>query len=80
MTPYEGARYEGEWIHPDDDDIGRGKAGQPVQHHKYWDLALDSAVSKVPRSEKGPFAVERYVTVDHDSPGWVDGYKIDLGT
>ena len=70
--------YDGGWVEPDDEDKGRGKRGEPVDHHKYWNQALHKAVQKVPTGEKGPFAVNRYVTVDHENPGWVDGYRIAL--
>jgi hypothetical protein len=71
--------YQGDWI--DLDEVDRGKAEEerePVDHHKYWDRALHSARGKVPPGEEGPFRVERYVRMKHHSPGWVDGYRIDL--
>jgi hypothetical protein len=77
MDGYE-ARYQGDWIDPSPEDVERGKAEQPVDHHKYWDLALHNVLQKVERGDKGPFDVHRKMKVDHNSPGWVDGYRVDL--
>jgi hypothetical protein len=80
MSVYEGKTYKGDWIPLDPDDEGPARAEEPIDHHKYWDKALHSARDKVRDGNEGPFRVERWVTIKHGSPGWVDGYRIDLGT
>ena len=74
MSEYE-ARYKGDWVDVDEDDRGRE---QGVDHHKYWDRALDNVVNKVPQDDEGPFEVRKHIRVKHRSPGWVDGYRVDL--
>jgi hypothetical protein len=74
MSEYE-ARYTSGWVEPDEDDKGRE---QGVNHHKYWNRALDKVVETVPRDDVGPFEVTKRIRVNHNSPGWVDGYRVDL--
>ena len=78
MSTDEPETYAGDWIYLDDDDRGPAEREEPIAHHKYWDQALHSARGKVPPGKTGPFRVERYVKIEHGSPGWVDGYRVDL--
>lgn len=68
-------RYNGDWIEPDESDKGRREG---TDHHKYWNKAIDNVVDKVPEGEEGPFDLHRKIRVKHGSPGWVDGYRVDL--
>ena len=76
----DGVTYVGDWIDLDDEDKGPARDEQPIDHHKYWDRALHNVRGKVEPPNEGPFKVERYVRIKHSSPGWVDGYRIDLST
>jgi hypothetical protein len=77
MDGYE-ARYSSRWINPSPEDIERGKNKEPVDHHKYWNLALDDVVNQVPEGDVSEWEVHRRIQVKHRSPGWVDGYRVDL--
>ena len=45
-------------------------------HHKHFNKALQDAVNA--EREEGIFEVTVLVSVKHNSPGWVDGYKVIL--
>jgi len=54
-----------------------------IDHHRYWDEALDKAIADA--EEQGlvpdggrPFEVVHIANVKRSSPGWVDGYRIEL--
>jgi hypothetical protein len=65
--------YEGDWIRGE-----KYEAGMVPEHSRMFDQALQNVVDKVPEDDNGPFDVRFMVTVRHDSPGWVDGYRADL--
>ena len=73
------ARYEGDWIKPDPEDEERGRNREQVDHSKYWNRALHNVLEKVAEGDEGLYTVTRQVKVKHSSPGWVDGYRVDLG-
>ena len=45
--------------------------------HQYWSALLDAAAATL--SEGEDFTVTTKVFLKHESPGWVDGFRVDLG-
>ncbi|HEX5582075.1 hypothetical protein [Gaiella sp.] len=48
------------------------------KHHEKFDQALQDAVDKVRGDDGEWYEVKCYVRIRHSSPGWVDGYSIQL--
>jgi hypothetical protein len=48
------------------------------KHHEKFDQALQNAVDAISPGDPGWFEVKLFVHVSHSSPGWVDGYRIQL--
>jgi hypothetical protein len=47
-------------------------------HHEHFDNALQQAIDQIPADAPQWFTVEASVFVKHESPGWIDGYRIRL--
>jgi len=54
--------------------------GKEPRHapYEYLSALLDAAVHKIPQPQEGPFKVETLVYVKHSSPGWWDGFRVQL--
>lgn len=65
---------------------GDGIRGETVEgdfapipkHHEKLDRALQNAVDAIPAGDPDWFEVRYLVHVRHSSPGWVDGYSVQL--
>ena len=57
----------------------RGIGPQPrYSPHEYLNALLKAAVNTISEDDEGPFEVRTSVYVKHSSPGWWDGFKVQL--
>ena len=57
----------------------RGLGPEPrYARHEYLNALLKAAVNTIPESQEGPFEIQTLVYVKHSSPGWWDGFRVNL--
>lgn len=61
---------------PPDDFVPARYIDFVPDHHRHLNKALQDAVNA--EQDEGVFEVVYLVSVKHNSPGWVDGYKVEL--
>jgi hypothetical protein len=78
---------DGGWVDGFDKDGEHFKRlkeeGTSPPHHEKWAEALEKALQGLTdgweQGQTGEFTLTRQVRVSKQNPGWVDGYKINLG-